>query len=156
MITKLQDYKITKLFIVIAIVIVFVTGCSSSSQVLKIKTDEAVHQFKVEVVTTEEDKRQGLMGRESLSEDRGMLFVYDEEGNQSFWMKNMLIPLDILFIASDLVITHISENVPPCVVLDNDCINYSSLKPTQYILELSAGVSDELNIDVGDMVILVQ
>ncbi len=130
----------------------FLFGCSGSDKFVKVVTDEGIHQFKVEVVTAEEDKRQGLMGRESLKEDGGMLFVYEKEEQQSFWMKNMMISLDILFIGSDLVINHISENVPPCI--SDDCINYSSPKPSQYVLELNAGIAEELDIEVGDRIVL--
>ncbi|MBN2087245.1 DUF192 domain-containing protein [Candidatus Peregrinibacteria bacterium] len=83
------------------------TACTLSSDVIKIVTSDGTYKFKVETVTTEEDKRQGLMGRESLSDDTGMLFVYQEPARQSFWMKNMVIPLDILFISPDFKINHI-------------------------------------------------
>lgn len=135
------------------IFILTLSGCFSANDILQIDTGEEVHQFNVEVVATEEDKRQGLMGCESLTESGGMLFVYEEEKMQSFWMKNMIISLDILFIGSDLVINQISESVPPCATLDN-CISYPSLQPTQYVLELNAGTAKKYGINVGDTIIL--
>ena len=132
---------------------IFLLGCSGSGQVLKIVTDDSTHQFKVEVASTEEEKRQGLMEREFLADDSGMLFVYDEEKKQSFWMKNMIIPLDILFIGSNLVINHIAHNAIPCEPSD-DCINYVSPNKSKYVLELNAGVSEKLNIEKGDSVLI--
>jgi hypothetical protein len=91
------------------------------------------------------------MYRTNLPEGHGMLFVNDQPSPQSFWMKNTLIPLDILFIGSDLKIKTISENTPPCPS-DSACPSYDSSEPAQYVLELNGGTVARQMIVIGDKV----
>ena len=104
--------------------------------------------FEVELAITQEEKILGLMFRKSLGRNKGMIFVFNEEGIYPFWMKDTLIPLDIIWISSNNEVVFISENTQPC---EEDLC--SSITPTQkakYVLEINAGVSKEIGLKVGD------
>ncbi|MBU3964157.1 DUF192 domain-containing protein [Patescibacteria group bacterium] len=104
--------------------------------------------FEVEVAETAEQRTKGLMGRSDLPENKGMLFVFQEQGGHGFWMKNMMIPIDIVWMDKDLKITHIEHNVMPC---DSDpCPVYKPNLLSQYVLEIKAGLAQELDIKIGD------
>jgi uncharacterized membrane protein (UPF0127 family) len=90
-----------------------------------------------ELAITQEERGRGLMFRKRLGFDQGMLFVFDEEGFHSFWMKNMSISLDFIWLDKDRRIIHIEKNVPPCE--QEPCPTYTSKVPAMYFLELKAG-----------------
>lgn len=104
--------------------------------------------FYVELAQTQEERSKGLMYREILDEDKGMLFIFDEEKEHSFWMKNTLIPLDIIWINKDKEIVHVEKNVQPCV--EEKCETFKSSNKAKYVLELNAGQSDKSSIKIGD------
>ncbi len=104
--------------------------------------------FHVEIADTFEKRRLGLMFRKKLSENQGMLFIFDRPAIQTFWMKNTYIPLDIIFIDSDFRIINI-ETMPAGTL--RTC---SSLRKARYVLEISAGLCDKLGIKAGDRVII--
>ena len=114
---------------------------------LTIKTAKGSANFTVEVAQTPEQQNQGLMHRQSLAPDRGMIFPRDPPGDASFWMKDTLIPLDIIFIRSDGTIARIAENTVP-MSLDP----VPSLEPVGAVLEIAGGRSAELGIKPGDKV----
>jgi uncharacterized membrane protein (UPF0127 family) len=104
---------------------------------------------KAEVAETAPKRRQGLMHRPGLSPEEGMLFIFEDEGMHSFWMKNVKFPLDILWISKEKTVVDVIKDAPPC---GKDC---PSLKPkarAKYVLELSAGSADKHNINIGDSV----
>lgn len=90
-----------------------------------------------ELAKTEEERALGLMFREKINEDQGMLFIFDHEGIYSFWMKNMKFSIDILWLDKEKRIIHIEENVPACP--KEPCPTYSPQSPAAYVLELKAG-----------------
>lgn len=92
----------------------------------------------------------GLMFRESLEKDAGMLFVFPKEEQRSFWMKNTLIPLDIIFITKDKRVVTVQKNATPCTTLL--CTHYSSTGNAMYVLEVNAGFADTHGIQEGDLV----
>jgi len=102
------------------------------------------HRFTVEVARTEAQQNQGLMNRQSLAPDRGMIFPYDPPVAASFWMKNTLIPLDIIFIRADGIIARIEANTAP---LSLDPV--AAGEPVALVLELAGGRSAELGITAG-------
>jgi uncharacterized protein len=114
---------------------------------LTIKTAKGSASFTVEVAQTPEQQSQGLMYRQSLAPDRGMIFPRDPPGDASFWMKNTLIPLDLIFIRSDGTIARIAEKAVP---MSLDPI--PSLEPIGAVLEIAGGRSAELGIKPGDKV----
>ena len=100
----------------------------------------------VEIADTVEKKTFGLMEREALGEFYGMIFFFDEEMPRTFWMKNTLIPLDIIYINSEFEIVKIQEAVP----CENDpCATYPSVEPTKYVVEVNMGFSKDHGIEEG-------
>ena len=106
-----------------------------------------VHRFTVEVARTEEQQAQGLMNRQTLAPDRGMIFPYATPTMASFWMKNTLIPLDMIFVRADGTIARIEANTVP---LSLDPVPAG--EPVAAVLELAGGRSAELGIAAGDKV----
>ena len=90
----------------------------------------------------------GLMFRENMPDDEGMIFVFPNEAPRSFWMKNTRISLDIMYFDKDLKMVSISADTPPCRV--SRCPSYPSIKPAMYVLELNAGKASELGVGPGD------
>ncbi len=107
--------------------------------------------LKLEVADTDYLRSKGLMYREELEEDRGMLFIFDDLVKNGFWMKNTLIPLDMIFIDPEGKIVEIFENVPPCKV--TNCESYTPEKMYKYVIELNGGSSEELDIQLGDEIL---
>lgn len=107
--------------------------------------------FKVEKAETLAEKTLGLMYRQSLKKDRGMLFVYPQEQYASFWMKNTYIPLDIIWIDANKKIVDISKDAQPCTT--EDCPSYATDNKIQYVLEINAGLSEEYGFKKGDQVV---
>jgi uncharacterized membrane protein (UPF0127 family) len=108
------------------------------------------HTFSVELATTDKQREHGLMDREHLAADHGMLFVFKQQAPQSFWMKNTLIPLDILYFDKDRKLVAMQLNVPPCKA--DPCPSYpSGDKPAKYVLELAAGTAVKIGANVGDV-----
>jgi len=90
----------------------------------------------------------GLMFRESLKENEGMIFIFSGNEKRTFWMKNTLIPLDIIFVSSDMTIVDIKENFEPCQ--EFSCPSYTSKAGAKYVLEVNAGFVKKHNIKIGD------
>jgi uncharacterized protein len=105
------------------------------------------HRFTVEVAGTPEQQERGLMFRTSLAGDRGMIFPYDPPQEASFWMKNTLIPLDMVFIGADGRVVRVAANATP---MSLDPI--ASGAPVSGVLELRGGRAAELGIRKGDLV----
>jgi uncharacterized membrane protein (UPF0127 family) len=105
-------------------------------------------KFTVELAETQDKQALGLMFREELADDRGMLFLFPREGRRSFWMKNTRIPLDIFYFDADLELVSVAENVRPCKT--RQCPTYPSKGLAKYVLELNAGKAAELGVLPGD------
>lgn len=131
------------------LVLILASGCASRPAAwVELKG----RRFHVEVVDTEPLRQQGLMHRKHLPMDQGMLFVFPREQPLAFWMKNTLIPLDILYFDAQLRLVSVARNVPPCK--SAVCPSYPSAGPGQYTLELNAGVAETLGVRRGDALIL--
>lgn len=114
---------------------------------LVIKSANGEHRFTVEVAQTAEEQSKGLMFRNSVPGDRGMIFPYDPPVQVSFWMKNTLVPLDMVFIGPDGKIGRIAANTTP-MSLDP----VASIDPVEAVLEIAGGRAAELGIKEGDKV----
>jgi len=115
---------------------------------LTIETAAGAQQFAVELAVTSEQRAQGLMYRQRLPADAGMLFLYPAARPVSMWMKNTVIPLDMLFIGDDGRILHIAERAIP-----GSTATISSMQPARAVLELNGGTAARLKIQVGDRVL---
>jgi len=106
-------------------------------------------RFMVELAETQEKQALGLMFRDTMPDDHGMLFLFPVESMRSFWMKNTKISLDIFYFDEDLRLVSVSENTPPC--RSQRCPAYPSTGPAKYVLELNAGKAAELAVQPGDV-----
>ncbi len=106
------------------------------------------YTFNVEMATNSADQARGLMYREHMDNSSGMLFLFDDEDRRTFWMKDTLIPLDIIFIGRDGIIDHIHHSAKP-----QDETRITSEKPALAVLEINGGQTGTLNIVEGDKVI---
>ncbi|MSO70859.1 MAG: DUF192 domain-containing protein [Alphaproteobacteria bacterium] len=115
---------------------------------LDIETKAGKYSFDIELALTPEQQAQGLMYRQKLATDAGMLFLYDHEQPLLMWMANTFIPLDMLFIAADGKIVNIAERTVP-----HSTVTIGSGALAQAVLELNGGTSARLGIGVGDRVV---
>jgi len=97
------------------------------------------------------DQMRGMMFRDSLAKDRGMLFVHTAEGNYPYWMYQCRIPLDIIWMSQDRRIVEISPNTPPCPSkLAHECPSFGGHEKARYVLELAGGGAAMYGLKVGD------
>ena len=108
--------------------------------------------FTCEIASNPQERSEGLMFRTELSEKSGMLFIFEESKNVSFWMKNVLIPLDIIFIneTGEIINIEIADIQPDTP--DNELIRYNSLKPVKYVIEINQGLTKSYSIEKGTKV----
>src|SRR3989344_2633626 len=124
------------------LLLLLVIGCTNSSFV--IINDEKIN---VEIADSDEERANGLMFRDKL--DSGMLFVFEKPGIYPFWMKDTLIPLDIIWIRDNKVV-FIQENAQPC---NGSCTSYNIGVESSHVLELNAGEVKRLEIEIGGGII---
>jgi uncharacterized protein len=105
-------------------------------------------RFHVEVADDDSERARGLMFRDAMPQDRGMLFVHDEEQPLAYWMKNTRIALDILYFDAERRLVSQRRDVPPCTLGDR-CPSYPSAAPAQWVLELNAGQAEKLGLQDG-------
>ena len=115
---------------------------------LTILTANGPHKFTVELANTPQQMAQGLMFRQSLAPDRGMLFAYDPPAVATMWMKNTLIPLDMLFVDEHGRIVNIGERAVP-----GSLAAIAAAAPVRAVIELNGGTASRLGIRPGDRVL---
>lgn len=115
---------------------------------LEIATDSGTHAFVVELALTGKQRAVGLMHREQMDENAGMLFRFERPQPAVMWMKNTLIPLDMIFIRADGTVANVHANAVPH---SEEVIGAS--EPVLYVLELNGGVADKISLKSGDRVI---
>jgi uncharacterized membrane protein (UPF0127 family) len=106
-------------------------------------------RFSVEVADDEAERERGLMFRDDMAADHGMLFIHDGEQMQAYWMKNTKIPLDIIYFDHARKLVSVAH-APPCSLGDR-CPPFPSEGPALYVLELNAGTVDKLGAKAGDV-----
>ena len=121
------------------------SGCASDGDQW---VELAGKRYTVEVSADDESRARGLMFRDSMPADRGMLFIHDSEEPQAYWMKNTRIPLDILYFDSARRLVTQQRDVPACTLGDR-CPPYPSNAPARYVLELNAGQAEALGLADG-------
>lgn len=111
------------------------------------KTNKVITEIEIEVADDDAEREQGLMYRDTMAENAGMLFLMETEEPQTFWMKNTVISLDIMYADADKRIVSIHRNCKP-YSLDQ----IASDKPALYVVEVNAGYTSKHNIKVGDVI----
>jgi uncharacterized membrane protein (UPF0127 family) len=123
-------------------------GLATSTGTLVLKTTTGDHNFTIEVATTDQERALGLMFRRSLPENSGMLFIYDPPQSATMWMKNTLIPLDMVFISAEGKVHRIESNTEPfsttVIPSEGEVVG---------VLELNAGEADKIGLKRGDKVV---
>jgi len=117
---------------------------------VEIYREEGSVKVNIEVAKTETEKRYGLSNRQYLGDYDGMWFIFDEDTKNSFWMKDMLIPLDIIFVDSSGFIIDIKENNAPCT--DNYCPNIIPSSTYRYVLEVNSNFCEENGVKIGNSI----
>lgn len=133
--------------LVLSVVAGSATAQACREDQVDIRGDFGSARFTVEIADDVEERAEGLMFRESLAASRGMLFIYESIGAPSFWMKNTLIPLDMVFIGADGVVRHVHDRAEP-----GDLSGISGGPGVLAVLEIRGGMAGAIGIEVGDEV----
>lgn len=139
-----------KEIIFLLVFLIFLTACTKRTDIFIDNGAEKI-LVEAEIANTPEKMERGLMFRESLDENAGMLFVFGQEAVYTFWMKNTLIPLDIIFISKDFIVVEIAY-AQPCT--EEPCEGYTTKKPAKYVLEVNQNFAIKNKIKEGDTVII--
>ena len=107
-------------------------------------------EISAEVETNQIDMQKGMMFRDSLPRGRGMLFMHEKPGLYPYWMYQVRIPLDMLWMDADHRIVEISADTPPCKTKASQCANYGGHQQAQFVLELGGGEARRWGLHEGD------
>lgn len=127
--------------------VIILSACVSQSSSALVSVGNAT--IAAEIADSPQEWSIGLMNRSSLPEGSGMLFVFPDEQPRSFWMKNTLIPLDIIFVSSNLTVLDVAS-AEPCRA--DPCPIYSSEAPAMYVLEVGAGFAEAHGVKYDDII----
>lgn len=134
-----------RLFLLLPLLVM--TGCASSQTYW---VELSGQRYSVELAKDDAERARGLMFRDAIPDDHGMLFIHDEQAPQAYWMKNTKIALDILYFDNERKLVSQQRNVPPCS-LGDACPPYPSHASARYVLELNAGHADKLQLKDGEI-----
>ena len=107
-------------------------------------------QIRAEAEIDPTDMQKGMMFRDSLPRGRGMLFIHDKLGLYPYWMYQVRIPLDMLWMDANHRIVEVSADTPPCKTKASECANYGGHQQAQFVLELGGGEAKRLGLHEGD------
>jgi uncharacterized membrane protein (UPF0127 family) len=144
-----------RFFPLLLLLALLAAGCGSSSEssyelgIRSVKLPNG-QIIRAEVEVTPIDMQKGMMFRDSLPRGRGMLFVHDKPGMYPYWMFQVKIPLDMLWMDASRNVVEISADTPPCKSKASECPNYGGHQDAQYVLELGGGEARRLGLRVGD------
>ena len=136
--------------ILFLIFVILLIAIGSLVFVLKTKKNKVCLKsncYFVEIARTQEEKERGLMDRNNLGKNEGMLFINDQEGIYPFWMKNVLIPLDIIWFNKSKEVVFMAISAEPC---KDECQLIYPDQNAQYILEVNAGEINRMNLQLGN------
>lgn len=119
-------------------------ACAAGEGQLCVETTSGVHEFQVEIADNDQERAKGLMFRTELGANEGMLFDFQIEKPVSFWMRNTLIPLDMIFAKSDGTIVRIHANARP-----QDPTPIASGEPVRFVFEIPGGRAKEIGLEAG-------
>jgi uncharacterized membrane protein (UPF0127 family) len=126
---------------------VLLAGCASADSTPWVELKGK--RYIVEIADDDAERARGLMFRDDMAADHGMLFIHDAEAPQAYWMKNTKIPLDILYFDHQRKLVSAQQRVPPCSAGDQ-CPPYPSEGAALYVLELNAGTAEAIGVKNGD------
>ena len=138
--------------LLLSLTVLFLTSCSSapSMPTASFQTKTGTVPLSIEIADDPSERETGLMYREMMPENQGMFFVFDSEVSLTFWMKNTLIPLDMVFLDSAKKVVHIARDVQPCQA--DPCPLTSSRSAAKYVIETNAGWTAKNGVSQGDRV----
>jgi uncharacterized membrane protein (UPF0127 family) len=137
---------------------ILLSGCANDaeSEVRKFNTREVIlpdgTKISAEVMAKEMDMRRGMMFRDTFPEGRGMLFIHGSPGKYPYWMYQVKLPLDIIWMDPQGRIVEIVENAPPCTTQASQCGNYGGNQTALVVLELPAGYGRKHGVSVGNVI----
>ncbi|WP_287373579.1 DUF192 domain-containing protein [Prosthecochloris sp.] len=140
---------ITLIMILIIIIMNFISSYSQEIDKIKSLITIQGHNITAEISDTEKTREKGLMWRNQLGKNEGMLFIYNDSATRCFWMKNTFIALDMAFIDSNKVI----RTIHTAKTVNDSTTFYSSYVPVKYVLEVNSGWFEEHGISLGDTVL---
>lgn len=149
---KAKQSRMKKVFFVLVVAMLAISEPSAllancKDNQLEVKGDWGMVRFRVEIADTPESHNRGLMGRESLGLSQGMFFVFEKPGPANFWMKDTLIPLDMIFIDETGQITTINHQAEPLTTT-----TFFGGNAISFVLEINGGLAKKLGISEGDLV----
>lgn len=106
--------------------------------------------FRLEIAQTDEERARGLMFRDDMKDDKGMLFIFEKEDIHSMWMLNMRFSIDILWLDEKGAVVWLYEDVSPCMRMP--CPAYEPMVKARYVLELNAGTAKKNGLKVGSVI----
>ena len=137
----------------IAVITLLFAGCNGGGDGSQQRVELKGESFLLELATTPASRRQGLMHREQIAANEGMLFVFSDLEMRSFWMKNCLMPIDAIFLDGQGHVVAIREMQPPAPgTPDSELESYSSGYPARFVIEIAGGRADNLGLEVGDRI----
>lgn len=148
---KAKHILLVLIILAMALVLLTQNPHSGKEQITIINSAGQEIQIHVEIADEWPEMEKGLMYRESLPEDEGMLFIFPQSGVYPFWMKNTLIPLDAIYISADGTIVDILQ-MEPCIA--DPCPNYTPGAEALYVLEVNKGFSERHGIEIGNRMVL--
>ncbi|WP_347922525.1 DUF192 domain-containing protein [Pontimicrobium sp. SW4] len=158
---KLNNFTKSLILLAISSLLLIISSCKEEKKIItptkitfkkegelslyKAVNDSLIASFDIEIADNDYETQTGLMNRESMKDSNAMLFIFPNMQMRSFYMKNTLIPLDIIYLDNNNTIVSIQENAKPL-----DEASLPSGTPAQFVLEINGGLSQQLNIEVGD------
>lgn len=118
----------------------------------KVVTLPGGQKISAEVMVLEMDMMRGMMFRDSLDADKGMLFAHAQPGTYAYWMYQVRIPLDIIWMDTNHRIVEISANTPPCKSKASECPKYGGTATAQFVLELAGGMAGKYGLREGQFI----
>ncbi len=143
-------------FLLCAVLALACSGCGRSDadpDVLETRTVTLPNgkRIRAEVKIRPLDMQRGMMFRDALPAGEGMLFIHPQPGNYTYWMYNVRIPLDIIWIDANRRVVEIAADTPPCKTRASECPFYGGNKQSQYVLEIAGGEAARNGLKVGDV-----
>jgi uncharacterized membrane protein (UPF0127 family) len=112
------------------------------------------HEFALEVAADDASRARGYMGRERVRPREGMIFIFDEDGRHSFWMKDCKVALDMVWLDGNGRVVWVAANQPPCPAV-GECPSVAPSSPARYVLEFAAGTAAAESLKAGDPVVVL-